>query len=240
MLVSIQTLSSGQARGSALRRLCVIAGAGLALAGCASVPFIGRDRNAPPEGASSPAPATPDDALPTTQQGFFGRLLGGREAPNAGPCPAVRVLYDASRFVEVTGDEVFANVGYTGEIQAVRAFCRYAGVDPIRMEVEVDFAFGKGPRAQGSGRPVRYWVAVTRRDIAPIARQDFTVNAAFPAGADRVAVTNTLTEIVIPRANKDISGANFEVLIGFELTPEQLQFNRDGKRFRVDAGQGRG
>jgi hypothetical protein len=226
--------------GAPLRRAAAVAAAALALSGCASLPLIGRDRNAPPEGASSPAPATAQEETPTTERGFFGRLLGARDVPNAGPCPAVRVLYDASRFVEVTGDEVFANVGYTGEIQAVRAFCRYAGTDPIRMEVEVDFAFGKGPRAQGANRPVRYWVAVTRRDIAPIARQDFTINASFPAGVDRVAVTEAITEIVIPRANKDISGANFEVLVGFELTPDQLQFNRDGKRFRVDAGQGRG
>ena len=32
------------------------------------------------------------------------------------------------------------------------------------------------------------------------------------------------------------SGENFEILVGFELTPEQLQFNRDGRRFRIDAG----
>jgi hypothetical protein len=42
--------------------------------------------------------------------------------------------------------------------------------------------------------------------------------------------------IEIPRATKDIAGANFEVLVGFELTPDQLDFNRNGKRFRVDAG----
>ncbi|HBB55343.1 MAG TPA: Tat pathway signal sequence domain protein, partial [Hyphomonadaceae bacterium] len=28
-------------------------------------------------------------------------------------------------------------------------------------------------------------------------------------------------------------GANFEILVGFELTPEQLAFNTDGKRFRL-------
>ena len=33
------------------------------------------------------------------------------------------------------------------------------------------------------------------------------------------------------------SGENFEILVGFELTPEQLQFNRDGRRFRIDAGE---
>jgi hypothetical protein len=219
--------------------LAVVVGAALAASGCASIPLIGRDRDAPPEGASSPAPAQAQENLPTTERGFFGRLLGAGETPNAGPCPTVRVLYDASRFVELNGEEQFGNVGYTGEIQNVRSFCRYAGTDPIRMELEVDFAFGKGPRAQGAGKSVSYWVAVTRRDIAPIARQDFTIAAQFPTGTDRVAVTDKIGAITIPRANKDVSGANFEILVGFNLTPEQLQFNRDGKRFRVDAGAGR-
>ncbi len=46
-----------------------------------------------------------------------------------------------------------------------------------------------------------------------------------------------IDQIVIPRANEEISGENFEILVGFELTPEQLQFNRDGRRFRIDAGE---
>ena len=35
-----------------------------------------------------------------------------------------------------------------------------------------------------------------------------------------------------------MSGNNFEILIGFEVTPQMAEFNRDGKRFRLDAGQG--
>jgi hypothetical protein len=29
---------------------------------------------------------------------------------------------------------------------------------------------------------------------------------------------------------------NFEVIVGFELTDEQLELNRSGSRFRLDAG----
>jgi hypothetical protein len=44
---------------------------------------------------------------------------------------------------------------------------------------------------------------------------------------------------VIPRASIDTSGSNFEVLIGFDVTPEMAEFNRSGSRFRVNAGRGR-
>ena len=59
----------------------------------------------------------------------------------------------------------------------------------------------------------------------------------FPAGADRTMVRESVSGIVIPRANIDTSGANFEILIGFDVTPEMAAFNRDGKRFRVNAGK---
>jgi hypothetical protein len=49
--------------------------------------------------------------------------------------------------------------------------------------------------------------------------------------------TEHIERIVIPRATPDLSGENFEILVGFELTPEQLAFNRDGRRFRIDAAQ---
>jgi hypothetical protein len=52
-----------------------------------------------------------------------------------------------------------------------------------------------------------------------------------------VTRTEEIDRIVIPRATADTSGENFEILVGLELTPEQLAFNRAGKRFRLDAGE---
>ena len=55
-----------------------------------------------------------------------------RERPNAGPCPFVRILYDAARYVEFEGgQQSYAAVGYTGEIEGVEAECTYREADPI-------------------------------------------------------------------------------------------------------------
>lgn len=210
-------------------------------------------RAARPDG--SPEQIDPNAAPPPPEQpGFFSRLarsLGSESnTPNVGPCPPVRVLYDASRFVQVFGSERFENIGYTGEINGTQSSCRYIGNDPITVELAVDMAFGKGPRAAERTTTITYWVAVTQivrstdaatgqvltADIGPLAKQRFTQTVTFPEGADRVVLTTDVTTVTIPRANERISGSNFEVLVGFELTPEQLQFNRDGKRFRIDAG----
>lgn len=219
---------------------------------------------APPPGQQARRPNRPDgspeqvdpNAAPAAPErpGFLSRLARslGSEAntPNVGPCPPVRVLYDASRFVQIFGAERFENIGYTGEINGTQSNCRYIGNDPITIELAIDMAFGKGPRAAERTTTITYWVAVTQivrstdpttgqvltADIGPLARERFTQTVTFPEGADRVVLTTDVTTVTIPRANERISGSNFEVLVGFELTPEQLQFNRDGKRFRIDAG----
>jgi len=128
-------------------------------------------------------------------------------------------------------------VGYTGEIQGISSGCAYKSDDPISMRMEILFQLGRGPQAADSQRTYRYWVAVTERNQAVIAKEYFDLPVTFPAGQDRVFATEILNSITIPRADAKVSGGNFEVLVGFDVTPEMAAFNRDGKRFRVNAGQ---
>ena len=170
---------------------------------------------------------------------FFDRMIGNDQRPNVGPCPLMGVLYDTARVVrfEQPGNQRYANIAFTGEMLGVRGLCRYVDADPIRMNMEIEMAFGRGPAATTDHQTYRYWVAVTRRGRAPIEKVYFDVDVRFPRGEQVVTQRERIDQIVIPRANEEISGENFEILVGFELTPEQLQFNRDGRRFRIDAGE---
>ena len=155
---------------------------------------------------------------------------------NAGPCPFVKVLYDAGRYHEFAGgQELASNVMYTGEIQCVSAGCEYRDDDPIKVRLNILFSLGKGPQASDDSRTYRYWVAVTDRNREVLAKEYFDLPVRF-GGSARVDVTDEIEGIVIPRANMTTSGGNFEVLVGFDVTPQMAAFNRDGKRFRVNAG----
>lgn len=155
---------------------------------------------------------------------------------NVGPCPTAASIYDSSRIIVLDGQgEQYTNIEFTGEITRVELFCRYAGTDPIDAVLEVDFAFGKGPAGQADEYLYPYFVAVTRRNGTVLWRENYGVEGDFSDGVLDVA-SEDFERIRIPRADESISGANFEVLVGFILTEEQLRFNRDGKRFRLDAG----
>ncbi|MDP3855226.1 Tat pathway signal sequence domain protein [Phenylobacterium sp.] len=156
---------------------------------------------------------------------------------NAGPCPYVKVLYDAARFVEFKeGREASANVAYSGEIQGISAGCQYKDDEPIKVMMEVLFELGKGPQATGDSKNYRYWIAVTKRNDSIITKQYFDLPVKFAAGQDRIYATEEIAQITIPRASATTSGGNFEILVGFDVTPQMAAFNRDGKRFRVNAG----
>jgi hypothetical protein len=157
---------------------------------------------------------------------------------NAGPCPYVKVLYDASRYVEFKeGKESAAQAGFTGEIQSIASGCAYKSDEPIRIRIEALFQMGRGPKAEGDKHVYRYWVAVTERNQTVLAKEYFDLPITFAAGQDRAYTTQTIEQITIPRADAKVSGGNFEVLLGFDVTPEMAAFNREGKRFRVNAGQ---
>ena len=158
-----------------------------------------------------------------------------RRSAAAGPCPYVKVLYDAARYVELTGDRVAAsNVGFTGEVEGLTSDCAYQSDDPITVQTRVLFNLGRGPQAQGDQRTYRYWIAVTERNKAVLAKEYFDLPVNFD-GALTASVTQDQT-IVIPRAEATTSGDNFEILVGFDVTPEMAAFNRSGSRFRVNAG----
>jgi len=165
------------------------------------------------------------------------RIAPLRRSAAAGPCPYVKVLYDAARYVELVGDRAaIANVGFTGEIEGLVSDCAYQSDQPITVQTRVQFSLGRGPQAQGEQRTYRYWIAVTERNRAILAKEYFDLPVEFD-GATSTTVTQDQT-IVIPRAEATTSGDNFEVLVGFDVTPAMAEFNRDGNRFRVNAGTG--
>jgi len=158
-----------------------------------------------------------------------------RVKPNAGPCPFVKILYDAARYVEFDGREASASVAYSGEIEGVEASCEYRDDDPIDVNLNVLMSLGRGPQGESANKTYRYWVAVTERNNTVLAKQYFDLPVQF--SSDRMDVRDRVQGIVIPRASETVNGSNFEILVGFDVTPEMAAFNREGKRFRINAGQ---
>ncbi len=152
---------------------------------------------------------------------------------NPAPCPNIVVLDDASRLIEFDGEaETASNIAYTAEITNVGIGCRYAEAKPIDAEIAIDMAFGRGPKGAAGEKVFKYFVAVTRKDLEVISKSEFLVPANFDGDRRIVITEEEINKILIPRASAQISGTNFEIIVGFSLSPEQVIFNRSGKSLK--------
>ena len=142
------------------------------------------------------------------------------------------MLSEAARFIEFDGDASIDNVAYSGEITNVVTRCRYFDEEPIDAEVDLSMAFGRGPKGEGGEKFFKYFVAVTRKDAEVIAKSEFVVPVDFNNDRIVVALQEDVDRIRIPRANAEISGLNFEIVVGFSVTPEQALYNRSGKSLK--------
>lgn len=154
-----------------------------------------------------------------------------REA-NPAPCPNILVLNEASRFIEFDGEESAQNIAYSGEMVDVNSTCRYFADEPINAGVTIDLAFGRGPKGEEDEKVFTYFVAVTRKDSEVIAKKEFQVPVKFSDDRPIQVEQVDIDEVVIPRADEGISGLNFEIIVGFSVTPKQAIFNRSGKSLK--------
>ncbi len=151
---------------------------------------------------------------------------------NPAPCPPVIVLNDAARQIEFDGEQRLEDVAYSAEILSARLQCRYYAEKPIEASLKLDMAFGRGPKGAEKDRKFVYFVAVTRKNMEVIEKVEFAVPVRFDGDKRQAVVEETIKTITIPRANKDIAGTNFEVVVGLSLTPQQAIFNRSGKSLK--------
>jgi len=160
--------------------------------------------------------------------------FAGKQAreKNPAPCPNIVVLNDAARMIEFDGEQTLEDVAYTGEITNAEVACRYIADKPIEASIDLEMAFGKGPKGANGQKVYNYFVAVVRRDLEVIAKETFQIAPDFSDKKNVVVLKDEIDKIVIPRKNENTSGVNFEIIVGFSLTPQQAIYNRSGKSLK--------
>ncbi len=189
---------------------------------------IARTRNVLAVGGLLTVGAIGLSACSTVKDTFDQRAL----ERNPAPCPIVIVLPEASRVIKFQGGEALENVAWTGEINNVETSCRYYEDEPIEAEVKIHFAFGRGPMAQSNQANMKYFVAVTRTNRDLIAKEEFTLPVKFRGDQRVTEMSDTVQKIIIPRKDAKVAGGNFEIVVGFVLTKDEVLFNRSGKSLR--------
>ena len=140
------------------------------------------------------------------------------------PCPRAVVGENAGRLTRFSGaGKDPANVVFEAEISDVTGTCVYDG-DTIQVDLQVHLVAGRGPANTDDKAKFNYVVAVTRTDKTILSRDAFDTVIELSGNQTRNGTVDEI-EQTIP-ITKGESGANLVIVVGFEMTPEELDYNR--------------
>lgn len=150
------------------------------------------------------------------------------------PCPTVGVLNGTDHLTLFNGrGRDLTDVVLRAEIAKVVTSCEY-NVD--ERLISVDLAYNGvaeiGPAAQSRTQTVTTFVAVTRRFGAKVKKQIYEVPLVFEGASRQIQFVKSVNGTQIPYG-ADADGRIYEILIGFQLTPEQLDYNRKVPRVPI-------
>jgi hypothetical protein len=143
------------------------------------------------------------------------------------PCPAVGVLQGADHITLVRGAGTdLTDVMAKAEFGRVVSQCEYNTSDST---ITVDIAFEGvaeiGPAATSRDLVLDTFVAVTRRFDVFDKKQIYQVPVTFEPGMNRMRFVQNIDGTVIPYGGQ-ADGRIYQILIGFQLTAQQLEYNR--------------
>jgi hypothetical protein len=146
----------------------------------------------------------------------------------APPCPRpslVRGLEDLTRFRPDGGKDLTDTI-VQGRVTGLGGECKFVarGKAPVEVSVVIAAEFQRGPSMQGRQIDVSLFIAVTEGGVVLDKRiMQFPVE--FPANVDRVALTSQPVRMVLPTTTAK-SPAAFAIVAGFQLTPAEVEANR--------------
>jgi hypothetical protein len=137
-------------------------------------------------------------------------------------CPQVAVLQQAQKVTEfLPGRTDVAAQITTAQITGVAGACVSAHKNTLlRVTFRAGFVASNGPANRSATLQLPYFVALTRGDHI-IQKQDYTIALHFNGNASTADATSKPVKLEL--ANVDDS-QDVQVLVGFELTPEQRSY----------------
>ena len=147
-----------------------------------------------------------------------------------GTCPPVSVRPDLAKLVEFYNDAKPTEATKTSEIKiaGIHNTCRVEK-DALVMQVDLTLAGKTGPKARvkASDKPsfaYPYFVAVTDETGTVISKEIFAASISYGANQKEITQVESIFQNM-PFPDTE-AGKSFNVIVGFQLTEEQLAYNR--------------
>lgn len=147
-------------------------------------------------------------------------------------CPEIAIVQDLAEltlFAPGPGRDLI-DVTLEAKIVEFGGFCdtdidEDEGTGNVEVDLELLFEATRGPASTSRAAKVTYFIAIADRNENILARETFESDLEFEGNRNRIAYIEELTQNIPIVAGK--RGEDFKVFVGFQLTDEQLKFNRN-------------
>lgn len=148
----------------------------------------------------------------------------------ASPCPQVTIVDDLSSLSDFIDPRKTSSENLISRIDlgSTESTCKLASTSAI-VDLKLVFNGKLGPkgRQKSSDKPFfsyPFFVAVTAPSGKIMAKEIFSASLSYNSGSNTHTYFENLRQ-VIPIASKE-QARNYLIYVGFQLTPDQLQYNR--------------
>lgn len=137
-------------------------------------------------------------------------------------CPAVSVVSNVGSITRFTGAGRNAeDVAFNASITGIIVDCTQG--DEIDMEVSFAIVARRGPAMSEDNVTLPYFLILMRDNHLITAKKIYETSIHFDAGTDRAAVRETVIQRF--ESSDPARRYDYELLIGFQLTPDEVIYN---------------
>jgi hypothetical protein len=154
-----------------------------------------------------------------------GSWFSRKEPP---PCPEGAILKDAARKIVYRpgpGRDI-TDVVFEATLPRINIACKYDDTG-VAVDTAVTIVGARGPADTTRRAEVSYFVAVLDPGNEILGKREFQTTLQFPINVDRGATTEELVQRI--PVGKNVSAGNFTIIVGFQLTREELEANRQAR-----------
>jgi len=152
---------------------------------------------------------------------------GPRTNEFAPPCPNPAFLRDLADIVRYNPDGAgrdLTDIVLRGRLTALRGKCEERSKTVLDTAIEVRMDMLRGPAMVGRRADVPVFVMVLEQGEI-IEKMVYTIRVDFPPNLDRASISTPPLAIGLPITTEK-TGAAYGIIVGFQLTTEELATNR--------------
>jgi len=157
-------------------------------------------------------------------------LLGCSTKISICPIPAILSDTQSVTFFRPGTTPDFANELYTVSLTDAQGDCTYnAKQNLVKASLDLTFRATRAPQAQSASYSVPYFVAVTE-NARIYTKRLLYLKFTFAPGAATATINQSPDDIQLRVSNGKLPW-NYEELVGFQMTPEQIAYAKNRSRY---------